>query len=80
MFIFTPHCEIKHKGFFKPAVRKDFYDKGGSEQAGRRIRKSWKKKTDMNIFPRKRWRKLDTLEEVEDGEAMMPSHSHEPGR
>lgn len=38
------------------------------------------KKTDMNIFPRKRWRKLDTLEEVEDGEAMMPSHSHAPGR
>ncbi len=34
----------------------------------------------MNIFPRERRRKLDRVVKDEDEKAILPSHSHEPGR
>lgn len=41
----------------------------------------WRKTFDMNTFPRGRRRKLDRLvEDNNNKEAILPSHSHEPGR
>lgn len=64
------------KDFFISAIRNDFYKKQDlSSREGPVIRRE----VDMNIFPRER-RKPDRLDKDKDEEAILSSHSHEPGR